>query len=272
MAKASHGTTATVTKTTVKAEFEEPTPSATSREITGYVTGNGTLLANVRISVKNSSRETLTNKKGFYNIKASKGEVLVFSHLGLKQMEIVVEDVTRKLDVNLVRDSRMLDEVKLDASSNSVTPPDEFETVYGRVNRKKLGFSSNYLAGENLNLGGVDLIDALRGKIPGYQVFTVNDRSRVQLRKGGGAALWEIDGVLFEGEPPYLDLTTIESINVIKSPGSVARYGHLATGGVIIVRTEDKARMSPKSQQRVNTSTGINRNLSTKGIDQVNPS
>lgn len=234
-----------------------------SRKIKGYVTGNGSVLANVVVSVKNSTRETLTNDKGFYNIRAAKGEILVFSHLGLKSMEIIVEDVTLRLDVSLVKDSRILDEVKLNASNTNMGVPDEFDTNYGKVDRKRLGFSSNYLAGENLNLGGVDLVDALRGKIPGYQVFTMNNEKRVQLRKGGGTALWEIDGVLFEGEPPYINLSTIESINVIKSPGSIVRYGTLGTGGVIIVRTLDKAGMRTASQ-KINPSTGINKNYYKK--------
>lgn len=243
--------------------IEEPAPEDTYRKITGHVIGNGTVLANVLVAVKNSGRQTLTDKKGYFNIRAAKGEVLVFSHLGLKSMEIVVEDVTRKLDVSLVKDSRLLDEVKLNASANSVDVPDDFDSYYGKVDRKKLGFSSNYLAGENLNLGGVDLVDALRGKIPGYQVYTANDEKRVQLRNGGGAALWEIDGVLYEGEPPYINLSTIESINVIKSPGSIVRYGTLGTGGVIIVRTLDKALMKT-TPKRIDPSSGTNKNFYKK--------
>jgi tetratricopeptide (TPR) repeat protein len=241
----------------------EPGPESSVREITGYVTGQGSMLPNVRVAVKDSSRETITDKKGFYHIKAAKGEVLVFSHLGLKSMEIIVEDVTRKLDVSLVRDSRMLSEVKLNASGNSVEVPETFDSNYGKVDRKKLGFTSNYLAGENLNLAGVDLVDALRGKIPGYRVYQMNNRQRAQLRLGGGPPLWEIDGVLFEREPPYIDLTTIESINVIRSPGGIARYGSLGSGGVIIVRTIDKA-MAQRVPQKINVSSGTNKNFYDK--------
>ena len=242
---------------------DESHRNSSVREITGYVTRQGTRLPNALVSVKNSSRETLTDKEGFYNISAASGEVLVFSHLGLKSMEIIVEDVTRKLDVSLVKGSRMLSEVKLNASGNSVDVPDEFDSNYGKVDRKKLGFSSNYLAGENLNLAGIDLVDALRGKIPGYRVYQMNNQQRAQLRLGGGPALWEIDGVLFEREPPYIDLTTIESINVIRSPGGIARYGSLGSGGVIIVRTIDKA-MRQRSPQKINVSSGTNKNFYNK--------
>lgn len=233
------------------------------REITGYVRAEGSMLGNARVSVKDSPRETLTDGKGFYAIKAAKGEVLEFSHLGLKSMEIIVEDVTRELNVSLVRESRMLSEVKLNASGNSVDVPDEFDSYYGKVDRKRLGFSSNYLAGENLNLAGISLVEALRGKIPGYQIYEQNNIQRVQLRKGGGPALWEIDGVLFEDEPPYIDLNSIESINVIKSPGGVARYGALGSGGVIIVRTLDKA-LAEAAPEKINVSTGTNVNFYKK--------
>ncbi len=234
-------------------------PVGPMREITGYVQSEGSKLANAQVKIRDTDREALTDEHGFYRITAAKGEIILFSHLGLKPLEIIVEDVTRKLDVTLVKETRMLDEVKLRASANSVDIPDEFDSQYGKVNRKRLGFSSNYLAGENLNLGAIDLVDALRGKIPGYQVFTMNNEKRVQLRQGGGSALWEIDGILFQGEPPYIDLNTIESVNVIKSPGGIARYGTLGAGGVIIIRTLDKARaqmepvrISPESGTNVN--------------------
>lgn len=233
------------------------------REITGHVRGQGSMLSNVRVAVKDSSRETLTDEKGFYSIKAAQGEVLLFSYLGMKSMEVIVEDITRELDVSLVRESRMLSEVKLNSSSNSVDVPNEFDSYHGKIDRKKLGFSSNYLAGENLNLAGVNLIEALRGKIPGYQIYSQNNVQRVQLRNGGGPALWEIDGVLFQNEPPYIDLNTIESINVIKSPGGIARYGALGSGGVIIVRTLDKAR-GQRIPQKIDVSSGTNVNLYKK--------
>ncbi len=245
-------------------DFPKPIdPVVPMMEITGYVQSEGSKLANVHVKVRDTDREVLTDEQGFYRIKAAKGEIIIFSHMGLKPLEIIVEDVTRKLDVTLVKEARMLDEVKLRASANSVDIPDEFDSYYGKVNRKKLGFSSNYLAGENLNLGAIDLVDALRGKIPGYQVFTMNDQKRVQLRQGGGSALWEIDGILFEGEPPYIDLNTIESVNVIKSPGGIARYGNLGTGGVIIIRTLDKAR-AQMQPAKIDPDSGTNVNYYKK--------
>jgi tetratricopeptide (TPR) repeat protein len=50
---------------------------------------------------------------------------------------------------------------------------------------------------------------------------------------------------------------------VIKSPGSIVRYGNLGTGGVIIVRTIDKAVMKT-SAPRIDPSSGTNKNFYKK--------
>ena len=49
--------------------------------------------------------------------------------------------------------------------------------------------------------------------------------------------MWDIDGVLYEGNPPYFDPSTVKSVFVIPSNTSSLSYGSRVAGGVIIVNT-----------------------------------
>ena len=50
-------------------------------------------------------------------------------------------------------------------------------------------------------------------------------------------AIWDVDGQVFATEPP-LSLTEIEDIYVLKAVGAVVKYGNVANGGVIVVKTK----------------------------------
>src|SRR5210317_2189099 len=64
------------------------------REISGYVTGQGSVLNNALIVVKDTERQAFTDENGYYSIRAARGEIIVYSYMGLKSMEVIVEDVT----------------------------------------------------------------------------------------------------------------------------------------------------------------------------------
>jgi hypothetical protein len=68
----------------------------------------------VSVFVKGTSTGTKTGNNGTYSIKASKGDVIVFSGVGMRQKEIVVGDQTF-LDVELEVDPRALNEVVVTA-------------------------------------------------------------------------------------------------------------------------------------------------------------
>ena len=55
--------------------------------------------------------------------------------------------------------------------------------------------------------------------------------------RNGRYALWDIDGMLFQGLPPYIDTRLIESIHVIPGGAGTVMYGSRGVGGVIVVNT-----------------------------------
>ena len=69
--------------------------SQESKEISGFITSLKSPLAGVNIIVKNETKGTKTNNKGYYSISVKKGEIITFSYVGMKTILVVVEDVTK---------------------------------------------------------------------------------------------------------------------------------------------------------------------------------
>src|SRR6476661_9588556 len=82
--------------------------------ITGKVTGSDNKpLAGVSVSVKGTSKGTLTNAAGEFSIEANRGDVLVFSSVGFESYEITVTDT--HLPVTLRESQSQLNEVVVTA-------------------------------------------------------------------------------------------------------------------------------------------------------------
>ena len=63
------------------------------KEISGIVTYDNTPLPNVNILIKNTEKGTSTNARGVYKVRAKEGDVLQFTHLNMKPIEVLIEDV-----------------------------------------------------------------------------------------------------------------------------------------------------------------------------------
>ena len=71
------------------------------KEITGVITSDNYAMPNVNILIENTKRGTNTNSDGFYKISARAGEILVFSHLNMKPIKVLIEDVTTILNLEM---------------------------------------------------------------------------------------------------------------------------------------------------------------------------
>ena len=56
---------------------------------------SGQPIPGVSVVIKGSSIGTSTNFDGLYNIKVSKGDILVFSYLGMEEIEIIVNKASK---------------------------------------------------------------------------------------------------------------------------------------------------------------------------------
>ncbi len=212
---------------------------AQEKTVTGVVSDAGGTLPGVNVLVKGTTRGVSTDIDGRYAIKASAGEILVFSFIGLKDQEKKV-GASNSISVVLTPDAKVLDEV-----------------VVGAVGiGKKQGaitYSNQVVKAQELTqAANPNIAQGLVGKVSGLQINTtnngVNPTSRIVLRgnrslTGNNEALIVIDDVISTiGVFTTLAPETVESVNVIKGTQGGALYGVAGSNGVIIVTTKKGTR------------------------------
>lgn len=220
----------------------KPLPSSLSTEkekayqniINGTVNDeNGLPLPGVNIIVKNTDRGTQTDFEGNYSIPAEKGETLVFSFLGLRTHEVLIDE-DNQINVQLENDTGSLDEVMV--------------VAYGTVNRGETTSAIAHIDAEDFSDRPIsNVTSALEGAAPGIQTTTASgqpgEASAVRIRGFGSInassnPLYVVDGAVYEGGLSNFNMDDIASISVLKDAASTALYGSRGANGVIIITTK----------------------------------
>ena len=231
---------------------------AQEKSISGTVTSksDGDTLPGVSVVVQNTTRGTETNFDGKYTIKASVGEVLSFSFVGMKTYTVTITSNTTTVNVQLEDGENLLDEIVVTALGIS-------------REKKSLGYSVSDLKGESVSLAKEsNVVNSLAGKVAGVVITQSTSGpaggSRVIIRgnnsiTGNNQPLYVVDGVPIDNsgigtangvntsEFSRSDLGTgisdinpddIESMSILKGPNAAALYGSRASNGVILITTK----------------------------------
>lgn len=222
--------------------------------ISGKVTtaDDGSPLAGVNISIKSTNKGMQTDGTGSYKIAVSKGEKLVFTFIGFKPHEILVDNRS-VINVTLQNDAGILDEVVV--------------TALGIEKRKnELAYSSQKIDGEAISkTRDANFVNSLSGKVAGLEIRknnTMGGSTNVILRgtkslTGNNQALFVVDGVPFDNSNTNTVYQTygyggydygnaaadmnpddIASIDVLKGSAATALYGSRAANGVVMITTK----------------------------------
>ena len=208
---------------------------------------------------------TITDINGKYSLEVPDNATLVFSFLGYKSMEYPVK-AQQTINVTLGEDSKALNEVVV--------------VGYG-TQRKALVTNaiSSFKPSESNMRPVLTPSELLQGRVAGVTVSTgsgnLGSSERMSIRGAASLSasnepLYVVDGIpilnsnasLFNmGEDlssmAVLNLTDIESIEVLKDAASAAIYGSRATNGVVVITT--KSGKEGRSDIRLNVSTGISK-------------
>ncbi|WP_315815698.1 TonB-dependent receptor plug domain-containing protein [Paraflavitalea speifideaquila] len=203
------------------------------QQVTGKINDkDGTPIAGASISVKGTSRGTLTDANGQFSINASKGDVLVFRHIGYAEQEFAADKVPATILLTpRVADLDDIVVIGYGTQKKSVTT--------GAISRVKATDL------ENMPINRVE--DALQGRASGVTIAansgqpgsaaTVRVRGITTLNNNN--PLWVIDGTVVDnGGIGFLNQSDIESIEVLKDAASQAIYGARAAAGVILITTK----------------------------------
>lgn len=239
-------------------------------KINGKVTSaeDGSGIPGVSVQVKGTSKGSQTNVEGNYSIEATKGQVLVFSFVGMTTREITVGNQS-VINISLTEDAKTLSEVVV--------------VGYGTQERRDITGSVVSVSGKAIeNLVTPSFESQLAGRAPGVQITTpsgiLGARPIIRIRgvnsiTSSANPLIVIDGVpvvdsdrsSVNASNPLANINPadIESFEVLKDGSATAIFGSRAANGVILITT--KRGSSGKAKVNYNTSIGMN-----EGVDRFN--
>ncbi len=217
------------------------------------------------IKVKNSLIEAKSDFEGFFKIKADVNDVIVINFLGMTEKQMLIENLDDKY-ILLKTDAQILDQVTITGTTEL---SDEVDTGYGKRKKKSVGFSTSTITSDDISPGAVSIVDAIRGKFTNVQVAYNQDgaatgnKTQIYVRGGSlsinnsAAAIFDIEGLIYNEVPDFIDPQQIESITLLRSLAATNRYGSQGRGGVFLVKMKS---LSRKAQRLLD-------NLKVKGND-----
>ncbi len=224
---------------------------APQKEIRGTVTDQqGSPIAGVAVYIKGRSSGTVTNTNGEYYIRAVPGDTLVFSYLGFKQIEIILEQQDQ-VNIQMKEDISSLGEVEINAGYYNTTRRESTGNI-SRVTAEEIELQPvvNPLQALQGRMAGVEIIPG--GNLPGMAP-TIRIRGQNSLRSEGNFPLYIIDGVPINSTPidSYSNLgstgidplntlnpSNIKSIEILKDADATAIYGSRGANGVVLITTK----------------------------------
>ena len=205
--------------------------NAQTTSVSGVVTDGEQPLSGVNISIKGTAKGVTSDFDGNFTFKnISKGDVLVFSYLGFKTLEVTVSN-QKKVTVVLLEDAASLDEVVI--------------VGYGTSSKRQATSAISTIKGKDIvNTVASNPTTALQGRLSGIQVEAPGGQPggspNVFIRGVNSLSnanpLYIIDG-LFVTNMDYVNPNDIEDISVLKDAAAAAIYGSRAANGVVLIKT-----------------------------------
>lgn len=222
-----------------------------AQQITGKITSteDGLALPGATVGIKNTSKGTIANNNGNFELSAEPGAVLVVSYIGFDKKELVIGSES-VYNIALQPSAGMLKDVVI--------------VAYGTVKKSDLTGSVSSITSEDLNrTAPVSLDQALQGRAAGVQVTQVSGRpggqTSIRIRgsssiNAGNEPLYVIDGMLItsdNGETSAggaagsglnglsaISPGDIERIEILKDASATALYGSRGSNGVVLITTK----------------------------------
>jgi TonB-linked SusC/RagA family outer membrane protein len=240
--------------------------AASAQTVSGTVTdAESKPLAGVTVQVKNTSKATVTNTAGSFQINAAGTDVLVFSYVGFTAQEVTVSGRST-INVSLTEGANSMEEVLVTALGIS-------------KESRRLGYSASKVSPEELTVNRTpNFMNALQGKVAGVNITAPSTgpggSSKIRIRgqssigginsplivingvpvdnssfganlgnaavdgvngpRGGGVSSDAGDGL------NSINADDIESMTVLKGAPAAALYGYRAANGVIMITTKTR--------------------------------
>jgi len=237
---------------------------AQEKTVTGTILSgaDNSKLPGVTVRVKGTNKSTQTNADGVYTIRASKGEVLIFTHVGYDMYMVTVGDAAT-IAVKMRATEAQLGEVVVTAMDIKRNP-------------RELGYSVQTVKGSDIKeTQRENFVNSLQGRVSGLTVTPTSGAAGasagIVLRgfntlSGNNQPLFIVDGIILDNQTlnsnsqsgsgiglasdgnnrnndntnriADLNPNDIESVTVLKGPEATALYGSQASSGAIVITTK----------------------------------
>ena len=194
---------------------------------------NGEPIVGANVSVKGTSRGTITDMDGRFDMEIVKDDVVVISYIGFRAEERKVID-QRELVIVLKEDSQSLDELVV--------------IGYGAVKKSNLTSSVSKITDEAVSFRPISTVsEAFQGQLAGVRSQAVSGlpgkNYSIQIRglntiNGDSSPLYVIDGVPRD-DMNDLNSNDILSIQVLKDASATSIYGSRGANGVVLIETKE---------------------------------
>lgn len=201
---------------------------------------SGQALPGATVSVKGTTKGIITDLNGHYELQVNSDNILIFSFIGMRTIEIPVQGKT-SISVTLDEETIGIEEV--------------VAIGYGTQRKGDITSSVASVKSEDFSVGAIkDVSELIKGKVAGLNITTGSgnptEQANIMLRgistlKGLTTPLILINGVA--GDLNTVAPEEIESVDVLKDASAAAIYGTRGANGVIIITTKSGRRnMKPE--------------------------
>ena len=207
------------------------------------VNEKGEPVEGVTVSIKGSSKNTITDKNGEFSLATVEQDaVLVFSHVSMESFELKVSGKS-DLAISLKTKISALGDVQV-----------TINTGYEKIPKERGTGSFGFLSNEELNRKvGPDILSRLEGLTTGLNIDrrgtqanqTKLDPGAIQIRgvstlnAGIQAPLIVVNNFPYEGDINNLNPNDITSITILKDAAAASIWGARAANGVIVITTKE---------------------------------
>ena len=217
-------------------------PALAQHNIQGRVSDNmGESVAGAGVVNTSSGTYSITDAEGLYSLRASEGDVLEVSFVGLKTRRVTVGSGST-LDIVMQIDDQMLDEA--------------FVVAYGTSRKSSFTGSAEVVSADDMSERPVTQVTkSIDGKVAGVMATSGSGQpgsgAGIMIRGYGSinassSPLLVVDGMPFDGDLNSISPSDIESLTILKDASAGALYGARGANGVIMITTK-----SAKAQEKV---------------------
>ncbi len=175
---------------------------------------------------------TISDSDGKFSIRASRGDMIVFSFVGYKKVEYLVTEEKKDLKINITETEQQLEEVVVVGlgSQRKISTVAAVTSIDVKELQQPVASVANLLGGR-----AAGVISMQTSGEPGKNISEFWVRG-IGTFGANSSALVLIDGL--EGDINSIDPADIESFSILKDASATAVYGVRGANGVVLITTK----------------------------------